>query len=118
MLTWNYCVFREENADYAIREVFYDEEGAVLGCTADPVEPYGESLEELARDIEWFQEALTLPILTLADMPPATSGQLPRDRSKNIPLDQLLAELEADNTDQGAAEGTHQNEEQALRRDT
>ena len=118
MMTWNYRVFREDDGDYVIREVFYDEEGTVLGCTADPVEPYGQSLEELARDIEWFQEAVTLPALTLADMPPATSGRLPRDRSKNIPLDQLLAEFEADNTDQGATDGTHQNQEQAIRRDT
>jgi hypothetical protein len=93
MMTWNYRVFREENGDYVIREVFYEDDGAVLACTADPVEPYGQSLEDLARDLESFKEALTLPVLTLADMPPAPSVPLARDRSKNISLDQVLAEL-------------------------
>ncbi|MFL5802419.1 MAG: hypothetical protein ACJ8CR_11860 [Roseiflexaceae bacterium] len=99
MITWNYRVFREENGDYTIREVIYDDDGAVLGCTADPVEPYGQSLEDLARELEWFKEALTLPVLTLDDMPPAPPARPPRDRSKNIPLDRVLAELELDHAE-------------------
>lgn len=31
MITWNYCVFREANGDYIIREVFYGEDGSILG---------------------------------------------------------------------------------------
>jgi hypothetical protein len=48
MTTWNYRVFRGQKGEFVIREVFYDEVGAIIGCTADPVEPFGESLEELA----------------------------------------------------------------------
>ena len=33
MITWNYRVFREDDGDYVIREVFYSEDGAILGCT-------------------------------------------------------------------------------------
>jgi hypothetical protein len=62
MITWSYRVFREDDGDYIIREVFYDEQGVILGCTADAVEPIGRSLVELTEDIGSFQAALTLPI--------------------------------------------------------
>lgn len=96
MITWNYRVFREDDGDYIIREVFYDEQGTILGCTADAVEPIGSSLAELAEDIGSFQEALNLPVLTLADMPPAPKERAPRDRSHNRSLEAVLQELEQD----------------------
>ncbi|MDY6938808.1 MAG: hypothetical protein SWY16_14180 [Cyanobacteriota bacterium] len=93
-IQWNYRVFLEENGDYIIREVFYSETGSILGCTENAVEPWGESLEELTQNIEWFQEALALPVLTLADLPeqPIRSPQK-SDRSDNISHDRLMAEL-------------------------
>ncbi len=93
MMTWSYRVFREENGDYIIREVFYDENGSILGCTEDAVEAFGCSLEELARNIEWFKEALGLPVLTLADVPCLSKDEGEEDRSKNISHEQLVAEL-------------------------
>lgn len=75
MITWNYRVFQEENGDFVIREVFYGEDGALLGCTANAVEPFGRTLEELTMSLTDFQAALTLPVLTLADMP---QTELPR----------------------------------------
>jgi len=39
MITWNYRVFREANGDYLIREVFYAEDGSILGCPENAVEP-------------------------------------------------------------------------------
>lgn len=92
-MTWNYRVFREENGDYVIREVFYDEDGCILSCTEDAVAPFGGSPEELAKDIEWFKEALDLPVLTLADIPCRSKGEGRRDRSENISHEQLVAEL-------------------------
>jgi hypothetical protein len=93
MMTWNYRVFREANGDHIIREVFYAEDSSVVGCTENAVEPFGESLDELAKDIEWFKEALELPVLTLADIPrPSRKGQK-RNRSKNVSRKQLVAEL-------------------------
>lgn len=94
-MNWNYRVFREENGDYVIREVFYDEDDSILGCTENAVEPVGRSMEELAKQLEWFKEALSLPVLTLADIPPrSTARDTKRDRSKNISRAQLLAELD------------------------
>ena len=94
MISWNYRVFREKNGDYVIREVFYEEDGSILGCTESAVEPWGRSLEELARDIESFKEALMLPVLTLADIPDGeTKQERSNERSNNISHEQLLAEL-------------------------
>lgn len=96
MITWEYRVFREDDGDYIIREVFYDEQGGILGCTADAVEPIGRSLDDLAEDIRSFQAALTLPILTLADMPPTPKERILRDRSQNRSLESVLQELQHD----------------------
>lgn len=93
MMTWNYRVFREADGDYAIREVFYAEDGSIIGCTQNAVEPFGESLDELAKDIEWFKEALELPVLTLADIPRQSHKGQKRNRSKNLSREQLVTEL-------------------------
>ncbi|MCA1991454.1 MAG: hypothetical protein LDL41_05320 [Coleofasciculus sp. S288] len=94
MIDWNYRVFQEANGDYIIREVFYAEDGSILGCTEKAVEPWGRSQEELARDIESFKEALTLPVLTLTDIPTGSTKQKRRQkRSKNISHEQLMTEL-------------------------
>lgn len=69
MITWNYRVFREDDGDFVVREVFYARDGSILGCTANAVEPVGHSLEELATTIDDFKIALTQPVLTLADVP-------------------------------------------------
>ncbi len=97
MITWNYRVFQEANGDRIIREVFYAEAGSILGCTENAVEPKGKTLEELARDIESFKQALMLPALTLADIP-ATQIK-PNNYQKqnhNISHQQLIAELGLD----------------------
>ena len=95
MITWNYRVFHEETGDYVIREVSYDEGGAIVGCTADAVEPMGASLEELERDLEHFREALRLPVLTLAEVDAEIAKQPPRPQKpgKNISHDELVAKL-------------------------
>ena len=93
-IKWNYRVFVEDNGDYIIREVFYEADGAIAGCTENAVEPWGKSLEELAKNIEWFKEALTLPVLTLTDIPePLRKLESKQVRSDNIAHEQLMAEL-------------------------
>ncbi|MFB2980668.1 hypothetical protein [Microseira sp. BLCC-F43] len=105
MITWNYRVFQEANGDRIIREVFYAEAGSIVACTENAVEPKGRfsfgdatrTLEELARDIESFKQALMLPTLTLADIP---ANQMKPNRSQkqnnNISHKQLIAELGLD----------------------
>jgi len=93
MMTWEYRVFRETDGAYVIREIFYNDDGTLMGCTENAVEPMGESLKELAVDIESFKEALKLPVLTLADMPRPAERKYKRDRSGNRTLEQVSAEL-------------------------
>jgi hypothetical protein len=95
MTTWNYRVFREESGDYVIREVFYDADGSIISCTEDAVEPMGQSLEELTQDIEWFREALALPVLTLADVPSAAAnGQKElSDKRDHLSREEVMAEI-------------------------
>ena len=93
MITWNYRVFLEANGDHIIREAFYDEDGAIIGCTENVVEPSGQSLGELAQDIEWFRQALDLPILTLADIPLDQDLERRQGNGQFVSHEQLLAEL-------------------------
>lgn len=94
MMTWNYRVFKEDNGDYIIREVFYDEQGCIFACTQDAVEPSGDSLEGLAADLELFKQALTLPVLTLADIPAPKTEQRRAADGHTLSLQQVMAELE------------------------
>lgn len=92
MITWNYRVFREQDGDYIIREVFYAEDGTIIGCTENAVEPFGRTLEELEQSLKDFQVALELPVLTLNDIP--SSAPIQKDqRSARITHEQLRAQL-------------------------
>jgi hypothetical protein len=93
MMTWNYRVFREEDGDYVIREVFYADDGSIITCTADPVEPFGSSFDELAEAIEDFKKALEMPVLTLSDIPSSHPELEQRRNGKRIPLEDVRAEL-------------------------
>ncbi|MBW4618600.1 MAG: hypothetical protein KME17_04330 [Cyanosarcina radialis HA8281-LM2] len=94
MVNWNYRVFWEANGDYIIREVFYAEDGSIIGCTENAVEPCGQSLEKLAKDLEWFQKALALPVLKLDEIPDrGRKRQNKRSPKDNISHEQLMAEL-------------------------
>lgn len=93
MMTWDYRVFREQDGAYVIREVFYDDDGSLLACTESAVEPMGESLNELAKDIDAFKEALKLPVLTLADIPSRPKKKGNENRGRNLTSEQLRAKL-------------------------
>jgi mRNA-degrading endonuclease RelE of RelBE toxin-antitoxin system len=98
MTTWNYRVFREEDGDYIIREVFYDENGAILGCTKEAVEPMGKSIEELEQDLCAFRDALQLPVLTVAEVDAAVAAQSPKSKTgrKTISHADLVKKLGLD----------------------
>ena len=93
MMTWNYRVFREEDGDYVIREVFYAEDGTLVGCTADSVEPFGSTLEELAQSLEDFNAALALPVLTLKDIPESSPKREKQKTGKTLSHEQLRIQL-------------------------
>ena len=47
--------------------MYYDDKGKVESWTENPVEPYGETAEELREDIRYFLQAFRRPILELKE---------------------------------------------------
>jgi len=79
---WNYRVVRKrhiyadprdkkEKVDYtyAIHEAYYDNNGFVGAITQDPIEPFGENIEELRHSWVMMAEAFGLPILDYDNIP-------------------------------------------------
>ena len=63
---WNHRVLRHiytEETWLAIHEVYYDDEGNPNSCTVDPIEPGGETLDELKAGLELMMKACEKPIL-------------------------------------------------------
>ena len=78
--TWNYRVVRKRNVSpdtkdervyytYAIHEAYYDNNGHVGAITQDPIEPFGENIEELRHAWVMMAEAFGLPILDFENIP-------------------------------------------------
>jgi hypothetical protein len=93
MMTWNYRVFREDDGEYVIREVFYAEDGTIISCTANAVEPFGRTLKELAQSIDDFKAALALPVLTLKDIPEAAPTLDKQKNESTLSHEQLRRQL-------------------------
>lgn len=79
---WNYRIVRKKQliADsvskvekvsytYAIHEAYYDNNGYVGAITQDPIEPFGENIEELRHAWVTMAEAFGMPILDFDDIP-------------------------------------------------
>lgn len=79
---WNYRVVRKrhiypdpkdkkEKVDYtyAIHEAFYDKSGYVGSITQDPIEPFGENIEDLRHSWVMMAEAFGQPILDYDNIP-------------------------------------------------
>ena len=70
-MTWNHRVMRsvkDGETNFTIREVFYDrpfddEDPGIWGWTQDPIEPFGETLDELRTCLERMLACLDQPVL-------------------------------------------------------
>jgi len=70
-MSWNYRVFRKTcagHAFYEIHEVYYRLDGTIKGWTENPINPSGETPEELKQDIFMHLEALQKPIIDHQDL--------------------------------------------------
>ena len=71
MSHWNHRLIRRggpgEDPWYRIHEVYYDDSGKISGWTIDPVEPFGETVEEIRQELEAMLRACGEPVLRLAD---------------------------------------------------
>lgn len=66
-MSWNYRVL--ENLDgFGIYEVYYDTDGSINNVSAAPMEPYGETVEELKRDMDAMNAAFDKPVLSFVDV--------------------------------------------------
>ncbi len=98
---WNYRVVRKRHVSpdtdrvsytYAIHEVYYDNNGHAGAVTQDPVQPFGENVEELRHSWIMMAEAFGLPILDF-DAIPEPDYERKEDPLASI-LDQRIKELE------------------------
>lgn len=68
---WDYRVFFEDGG-YIIRTVYYDDEGAIVACSEKAIEPFGQSLEDLQKELNLLQTAVTKKVLSTSDIPNQT----------------------------------------------
>lgn len=61
-MSWDYRVI-EHNGMFTIHEVYYNDRGDITSMSQDPMGPSGDTLEELKGDMEYFFQALGLPVL-------------------------------------------------------
>ncbi len=103
---WNYRVVRKKNANadaidqkervrytYAIHEAYYDKNGHVGTITQDPIEPFGENIEELRHAWIMMAEAFGLPVLDFDTIPEA--GYERKEDPIASVHDERLKEIEA-----------------------
>ena len=64
--TWNYRLFKEDENNLAIHEVYYHK-GEPSLYTENPVAPFGESVDEIKEDLEKMLLSFNKPILTEKD---------------------------------------------------
>lgn len=71
-MTWNYRVIKQEHPEetttYAIYEVYYDEQDNIQFITKNPVDPHGETIEELRGNLEYMLQALNKPVLNMNEL--------------------------------------------------
>jgi hypothetical protein len=70
-MSWNHRVVRKTHPEtgeysYQIHEVFYDDDGNAEYWTAEAVVPFGETLEQLQKELACFQDALKATVLAEA----------------------------------------------------
>lgn len=61
-MNWDYRVIEHHGA-FTVHEVHYNDNGAIISISDDPMGPSGETLEELKTDMEYFLLALDKPVL-------------------------------------------------------
>ena len=67
---WNYRVIKRSlsgEVAYGIYEVYYDDTDKPSACTESPVEPYGETVEELMLVLDMMRSAAEKPTLNYDD---------------------------------------------------
>ena len=61
-MNWDYRVINHDGM-FTIHEVSYNDRGDITSISQDPMGPSGDTLEELKDDMEYFLQALEMPVL-------------------------------------------------------
>lgn len=69
MQKWDYRVFQNEQGQFGFIECYYDRENNPVSRSDGFMEPYGEDLAELRKDLSRMTTALNKPVLTEKDFP-------------------------------------------------
>ena len=105
---WNYRVVRKKSIytdpvnkkekvayTYAVHEAYYDENGHVGAVTQEPIEPFGENVEELRHSWLMMAEAFGQPVLDYDNIP--EPGYDRKKDAMGSVLDERLKDVEAGN---------------------
>lgn len=87
---WNYRIFKvlEDYGDkhksfsYSIHEVYYDDDGTISAWTEREISPYGETFDEISKNIEMMASSLSKPVLFLDRL----SGQVIEESKDEIKI--------------------------------
>jgi hypothetical protein len=74
-MSWNYRVLEHANG-FGIYEVYYDNDGdgSICNISSIPMEPYGETVEELKRDMDAMNAAFDKPVLNFVEVVDSFNG--------------------------------------------
>jgi len=70
-MSWNYRVMKKHYKDeieFAIYEVYYDEEDNIKYWSAEPQFPHGQTIREMKRAFASYQKAFDKPVLDYDEM--------------------------------------------------
>jgi hypothetical protein len=76
MSHWNYRLFEEQDGDFSIREVHYDDDGEVTSIGGDPAMPVGSSERELFRNLNFMLDCLDEPAMKEGNFSPDNGNDL------------------------------------------
>lgn len=87
---WNHRVVKKvfnkgtenEEEQYSIREVFYNNDGSIYAYTENPIDLACESLDGLREYIGWCLKALDAPILIDGEVKFSESSDFEREESE------------------------------------
>jgi hypothetical protein len=68
MMHWNYRIVQDNNGGddwYSLREVYYRKDNKPWAWTEEPMEPMGDTIDELRGDFEAMKEAFERPMLVV-----------------------------------------------------
>ena len=63
---WNHRILKtvvDGEVSYGIHEVFYDDDGSLMGCSEEPIGIVSETIEGCRRDLKLMETAFKKPVL-------------------------------------------------------